>query len=218
MTVCKLQAANPSVNWISDSSGSFDVILTGTGPGWSGTIKSPSGLWQLQSANLIGCPVQISSLVFVENVGHATFLGELPPEVPAPSPSAIVPFNTPSIGTYGGYMDYFSPVVPIKDENDLAYGYLNDLSDFGPYQDWSGLSTISITSIPNPNDPSTWTWMASYSACGENLEAPEPNAISFAVVAAIFGIARVFCKSPKRHTAGLSQISPSTLVSSCLRR
>ncbi len=114
-------------------------------------------------------------------------------------------------------MDYFSPVAPIKDENNLAYGYLNNLSDFGPYQDWSGLSTISITSIPDPNDPSTWTWMASYSACGENLEAPEPNTMSFAAVATILGILRMFCKSQKPCTAGLSQESRPTLGSSCLR-
>ena len=202
MTVCKLQAADPAVNWISDSYGSFDVVLTGTGPGWSGTVTSPSGLWQLFSANVINlqCPSPASSLVFVENVGNATFLGQLPPQVPAPNPSAMAPFNTPSIGTYGGYMDQFSPAAPINDENSLVYGYLNDLSDFGPYQDWSGMSTISITSIPNPDDPSTWIWMASYAACGENLEAPEPSTISFAALAAIFGILRVFCKGRKSVT------------------
>ncbi len=197
MTVCKLQAADPSVNWISDSYGSFEVILTGTGPGWSGTVTSPSGLWQLQTANVIGCPTPTSSLVFVDNVGDATFLGQLPSQFPAPSSSAGAPFNTASICTFGGYLDYFQSFAPINDGNSLIYGYLNELSKYGPFQDWFGMSTISITSIPNPEDPSTWTWTAKYTASGENLEAPEPSTISIMGVAALLGIARLFCKNPK---------------------
>lgn len=197
ITVCKLQAADPSVDWISDSYGSFDVVLSGTGPGWSGTIQSPSGLWQLQSANVIACSAQTPSLAFVDNVGNATFLGKLPPEILAPDPSAAAPFNTASIGTYGGYMDQSSPNTPITGHNSLVYGFLHDLSDCGPFLNWSGMSTISITSIPNPDDISTWTWIAQYTASGQslespNLEAPEPSTISFAALAAIFCIARIF--------------------------
>ena len=199
LTVCRLPAANPSVDWISDSCSSFDVVLSGTGPGWSGTVTSPSGLWQLFSANIFNltCPTPTSSLVFVDNVGNATFLGQLPPQIPAPNPSSIAPFNTASIGTYGGYMDQFSPIAPISDENSLVYGFLHDLSNDGPYQDWSGMSTITITSMPNPNDMSTWTWMANYAACGQNLDTPEPSTLSLTVLAAILGIGCTLCKGSK---------------------
>jgi hypothetical protein len=192
MSVCKLQAG-PSVDWISDSCGSFNVVLSGTGPGWSGTITSPSGLWQLSSANIIYYPVseQNSSKVSIENVGAATFLGALSPQFSKPDPAAFPPYNTASIGTYGGYQDYFNPSAPIKDENPLVYGYLTGM-------DWGGTSTISITSMPNVNDISSWAWTASYSACGESLEAPEPNTLSIGALAAIFGMAYGFRNSLKR--------------------
>ncbi len=199
LTISRLHAAGPNVNWISDSCSSFDVVISGTGAGWSGTVASPSGLWQLFSANIIDLtsPTPASSLVYVDNVGNATFLGQLPPQFPAPNPSSLAPFNAASIGTYGGYMDCFSPAAPISDGNGLVYGYLHDLSDDGPYQDWSGKSTLTITSIPNPNDITTWTWIARYFASGENLQAPEPNTISFVAMAAMLGLASVFSKRLK---------------------
>ena len=188
----KLQAG-PSADWISDSNGSFDVILSGTGPGWSGTIVSPSGLWQLSSANIIYYPVSEQNLseVSIDNVGAATFLGSLSSQFPMPQTSAPAPFNTASIGTYGGYQDYFNPSAPIKDGNPLVYGYLAGL-------DWSGMSTFSITSMPNVNDTSSWAWTASYSACGQSLEAPEPGTISIGGLAALFAMACRFRKSVKR--------------------
>ncbi|HXD00307.1 MAG TPA: hypothetical protein VN048_13275 [Verrucomicrobiae bacterium] len=201
LTACRLQAADPSINWISDSYSSFNVVLSGTGPGWSGTVTSPSGLWQLLSANVINltCPTPTSSLVAVDNAGNATFLGQLPAQFSPPNPSAVAPFNAASIGTYGGYTDYFSPAAPISDENSLVYGYLHELSNDGPYQDWSGMSTITITSMPNPDNIATWTWTARYAAWGENLDAPEPGTISFAALAAVLGTGCMFCKSSKSH-------------------
>jgi hypothetical protein len=192
MMACKLQAGL-SVDWISDSPSSFDVILTGTGPGWSGTVTSPSGLWQLSSANIIDYPIseQNSPQVFVDNTGVATFLGSLSPQLPGPDPSSPAPFNTPSLGTYGGYQDYFNPVAPIKDGNGLIYGYLAGLG-------WGGMSTISITSMPNLNNASNWGWTANYSACGESLSTPEPNTISIAALAGMFIIAPAFLKKLKR--------------------
>lgn len=189
--MCKLQAS-PSVDWISDSAGSFDVILTGTGPGWSGTITSPSGLWQLSSANIIEYPApnQISPLVFMENSAVATFLGSLSPQFPMPDPSALAPFNTLSIGTYGGYQDFFNPTMPIDDKNSLIYGYLAGF-------DWSGMSAISATLMPNTNKGSGLEWIASYSACGENLEIPEPDTLAIGALAGIFGLASIFRKSQK---------------------
>lgn len=193
MAVCKIQAATaPMIDWVSDSTTSFDVVLSGTGPGWSGTITSPSGLWQLESANVIGCEnaSQPSSLAFVDNTGLATFEGLLPAQYPAPNPSADPPFNAATIGTYGGYWDTFKPVAPIDDKNGLVYGYLNE------YAGWSGISTISITSMPNACDPSTWTWIAQYSASGGNLDpAPEPNTLTLCALVAILGIVRAFQRS-----------------------
>jgi hypothetical protein len=194
VTACKLQAG-PSIVWISDSYNSFDVMLSGTGLGWSGTVTSPSGLWQLSSANIIEYPApgQNASLVSIENVGVATFLGSLSPQFPQPDPSALAPFNAVSLGTYGGYEDYFSPVAPIDDRNSLVYGYLAGL-------DWSGMSTITVTLIPNTINVSSWQWIATYSASGESLEAPEPNTISIAALAIIFGMAALFCKKLKLAT------------------
>jgi hypothetical protein len=192
MTVCRLHAAL-SVDWISDSSSSFDVTLCGTGPGWTGTITSPSGLWQLSSANIIDYSAtgMFPSKVCVDNTGVATFLGSLSPQLPEPDPSTFAPFNTLTIGTYGGYQDYFNPVAPINDRNSLGYGYLAGLG-------WSGMSTISVTSLLNLNNESTWTWTANYSACGLSLEAPEPNTLSFGVLAVAFGMAYRLRKSLKR--------------------
>jgi hypothetical protein len=192
MAACKLQAG-PSIDWISDSSSSFDVVLTGTGPGWSGTITSPSGLWQLSSANIIYYPTtgQNGSKIMIDNVGTATFLGSLSPQFAEPVPSSLPPFNTVSLGTYGGYQDFFNPTAPIKDGNPLVYGFLTGL-------DWDGASTISVNSMPNVNNASGWAWTASYSACGENLAAPEPNTISFGALAVIFGMAYGFRDRLKR--------------------
>lgn len=90
VTAINLQAQiEPTVNWVSDTYSSFDVILSGTGPAWSGTIFSPSGLWQLDMHNAFG--LYSTSLpqfiVNVDNYGNATFLGQLPPQDPAPSQS-----------------------------------------------------------------------------------------------------------------------------------
>jgi hypothetical protein len=198
MLVGKLQA-DPSVDWISDSLGSFDVLLTGNGLGWSGTLTSPSGLWSLSSDNLIEYPFIIdpdapTPLVSVENVGEATFLGQLSSQYVPPNPSDFPLYDTASIGSYGGYSDYFSPTAPINDGNNFSSGYL---SEYG----WSGSSTISITSIPNINDVSTWTWTAQYTASGPGLivpvSAPEPTTI--AVFSFFLSVAFIFLKRQKHR-------------------
>jgi hypothetical protein len=205
MATCKLQAG-PSVDWISDSSSSFDVVLTGTGPGWSGTVTSPSGLWQLSSADIIDYPAsgQNSSEVFIDNSGVATYLGALSPQFPAPDPAAFAPFNTVSIGTYGGYQDYFNPLAPINDGNSLIYGYLAGL-------DWSGMSTITVTSMPSLNSTSGWDWSANYSACGGSLAAPEPSPISLAALAGVIIIASSFREKLKRDRTLSGAVKPSRL-------
>jgi PEP-CTERM motif len=190
MNLCNIQAgAAPIINWVSDSYNSFDVIISGTGLGWSGSITSPSGLWQLQSDNMIDFESangsQPSSLVFVDNVGTATFEGQLPPQFPVPDPSTFAPFNAATIGTYGGYEDAFKPVAPIDDKNGLTYGFLNE------YGGWSGMSTISITTMPNEYNPSTWRWVVQYSACGDNLDAPEPGTLSLFGLGVLIGVVRM---------------------------
>jgi len=193
ITVCKLQA-DPSIDWISDSFSSFDFILTGTGPGWSGTISSPSGLWQYYTGNIIQYPSSVSGEVLIDNYISANFLGQLPSEFLPPAP-----YDTTSIGTFGTYNDYFYPELPINDGSSLTYGYLCTLSAYGPFQDWGGESTISVTSIPDPNNVSTWTWTAEYKASGENLEGvPEPAILSIGALAATLGIAPIFRKKVAR--------------------
>jgi hypothetical protein len=205
MAVCELQA-DPSIDWIADSSSSFNVILTGTGPGWSGTITSPSGLWRLTSANIVDYPApnQSSPLVLIENSGVATFLGSLSPQFALPDPSALIPFNAASIATFGGYQDYFNPMAPIRDGNPLVDGYLAGLG-------WGGTSSISVTSMDTVINASCWAWMASYSASGESLEAPEPKAISIGMLAAIFGMAFWFCKSLKPGNSPSDPVKSSPL-------
>jgi len=186
MTVCGLQA-NPSVQWVSDSFNSFDVILSGTGPGWTGTVTSPSGLWELTSGNIIQYPSIVSGSVMIDNYGYATFLGQLPSDYPAPNQ-----FNSSvSIGTFGGYNQFFDPAGSITDGNPLDYGYLINAN-------WWGDSTISVTSMPTLSDMSTWEWAAEYKASGGNLEVvpvPEPTTISLSALAAILGIASRFRKN-----------------------
>jgi hypothetical protein len=199
MLVSKLQA-DPSVDWISDSYSSFDVVLSGTGLGWSGSVTSPSGLWSLSSANIIQYPSSFNpTLISVENVGEATFLGQLPSQFIPPDPSANPPFSTASISVFGGYQDYF-PVAPLNDGNPLNDGYLANLYDSpDDSENWEGNSTISITSIPSINDVSTWTWTAEYEASGASLEGlvdvPEPKTI--AAFSFIIGIASIFLKRQK---------------------
>ncbi len=206
MIVGRLQA-DPFVDWVSDSFSSFDVILTGTGPGWTGTITSSSGLWQFHSANNIQYPFLSSNPelppVMLGNSGYMTFLGPLPSQFTSPDPLSI--FSTASIGTAGGFMQFFDPLAPINVGSPINYGYLAELSFYGSYQNWVGSSTFSVTSIPDVNDVSTWTWQAEYQASGQSLQVvtpvPEPNTTALVALAALLGIAFKFCKSRKPDKA-----------------
>lgn len=185
--------ADPFIDWVSDSSGSFDVILSGTGLGWSGTIVSPSGLWQLYSWNSIQYPFTSSNPnqppIMIGNSGAATFLGVLPSRIPGPDPQGFI--HSVSIGTEGGYQEPFNFGGPIDGQNPLNYGYLHELSLYGSFENWSGMSSFSVNSTPNVNDPSTWTWTAEYSASGESLgtvvPVPEPGVVSWVILAAFLG-------------------------------
>ena len=193
VTACSLQA-DPYVDWVSDSYSSFDVILSGTGPGWTGTVTSPSGLWQLSTYNIIqySAPSSVTpGQVMVDNSGYATFLGQLPPLFPPPNP-----FNSAvSIGTFGGYNQFFDPAGPINDGNPMNYGYLVGAN-------WWGDSTISVTSTPNLEDVSTWGWTAEYMASGASLvfvtPVPEPTTTSIGVLIVILGFASKLYKDRTR--------------------
>lgn len=207
MMACQLQA-DPSVDWVSDAYDSFDVILTGTGAGWSGTITSPSGLWQFYSANNIQYPFSSGNPslppLMLGNSGYMTFLGLLPAQFPEPDPLGVI--HSVSLGTPGGYMQFCNPVAPATGANPMNYGYLSELSTYGSYQDWSGISTFSITSIPDVNDVSGWTWQAEYKASGQSLEiapVPEPGPVSWVVLAAFFMFTFRFCQKQKPASAAV---------------
>lgn len=204
-----------SVNWVSDSYNSFDVILSGTGLGWFGTVISPSGLWQVDSQNEIDYdanlifPGSSDGTVFVGNTADAVYLGQLPSQYPPPPPYMPSPnFPNQALQYPNGtgaalydlnYDDNFAPVAPINDENSLGYngasvaGYLSYLSQgfFGgnPSLNWTGEGLISVTSIPDVNDTSTWTWTAEWEASGDSLQpTPEPSTLALTAIGGIIGL------------------------------
>lgn len=206
MTVCSLHADLTSANWISDGYNSFDVILGGTGLGWSGDITSPSGLWDLNSQNTVEYPGSQTGIVYIQNSGVATFLGQLPSQyTPIVSGQNWGGPTGVAIGTFGNYgPDGYAIGGPINDGAGLTVGYLANLgSNIYPGIDnpltWSGLGTISVTSIPNVNDVSTWTWSAEWKASGGSLAVPEPSVVSVSVLATALGMAFRFRNPGKRH-------------------
>jgi hypothetical protein len=188
MTAGRLQAGSVlyGATWMSDSYCGFDVIFSGTGPGWSGSLVSPSGLWQLDSDNVVEYPVGLKGQqgIFIANWGVATYLGSLPANFPAPDSSPNAPFNAASLFTCGNYQDFSG--------TPLSAGYLGE-------QGWSGTACITITSMPDMADVSTWSWRAEYEASGPTL-APEPKTISILYLAAAGGFFRTLFK--RRKPAG----------------
>jgi len=195
-----------SEDWISDGYDSFDVVLNGTGPGWSGSINSPSGLWQVYSWDYVAYNTALEPSVLVGNDGAGVYLGQLPPEYPSAgqfNPNANA--GGPSIHDVQSYTDVFTPGTTITDQNALSAGYLAGVGMTGyPYLDWTGMATLSITSMPDLNDASTWTWSAECSASGTSLITlsgltfvPEPGAVSIGILGAILGIVSISCRSRK---------------------
>ena len=141
----------------------------------------------------------MTGMLLISNQGHATFLGQLPSLYPAPSGSGGV-----TIGTAYNYLDFRPTTVPVNDHNLLNAGYLASYNQqpgtFPPALNWNGNSTISITSMPDLNDISTWTWTEEIFGSGTSLQvtpAPEPATISLGALAAMVGLAFRFCKSRK---------------------
>lgn len=147
-----------TVEWKSDSYSAFDVAISGTSLDWDGAITSPSGLWHLSAQNrgaylpnaVADRPINMSTY------GELAFLGEIPTDVQSDAMSTPV------------YNDFLSPSVPLR--STVTWAGLG----FDGNQAWQGLNALVITSIPNLEDASTWTWSAKYSASGPSLK-PVPE-------------------------------------------
>ena len=67
--------------------------------------------------------------------------------------------------------------------------------------DWTGNNTIEITSIPNPNDVSTWTWTAEFTG-SLVIPIPEPGMGSLVLIGCgIFAAGCVFRSRRARSAA-----------------
>jgi hypothetical protein len=176
--------ADVNIQWNADSYSSFDVTITGTGLNSEGTITSPSGLWQLYF-QIYGAylPNYIPERpIDIGNAGQITFLGQIPPTLdPNPAPNDNIMQAIP-------YNDFFAPSVPIQDGTSWVHGGFI-LDPLG----WQGWNPIVIISLPQLDDPTTWTWTAEYAATGPGLApAPEPGTASLALVALLIWAVKAF--------------------------
>jgi hypothetical protein len=188
--------ADVTVNWNADSLSAVDVIISGSGiasyngfgtaAGFSDTITSPSGLWQLSSMNICVnagpsggwggySPDQI--LVNIYQNGSFDFLGQLA------DPSSFL-CTTP-----GTYSDIFPATAPVSDGTMLL-------------GTWSGDTRFTVPSLPDLNDPSTWSWTIEYQASGQTLDVvPEPGTACLVLFgASIFALRKLSGANSKNQT------------------
>jgi hypothetical protein len=167
--------------WIADSPTAFDVTISGTGEittDGSGTFvfgnnpgfTSPSGLWRF--------------------LGGTTFLWGVPflPagtwEVTGGSETAIfVPSGT--VFNMIAYLDLLANTLPVQDVNGRFSVFGNDSAQFT----WLLLATFTITSEPDPNDPTTWTWENHFVGHGDSLAVPESGGAVGLLAIGICGLA-----------------------------
>jgi PEP-CTERM motif len=152
------------ITWNADSTSAFDVTVSGTGQFDSSSGSyffagnpgiSPSGLWQVGDGTAGIWPSSLyPDLWEIEGGGGVNFL-----------PTHSDPFN-PDLG-FITYHDFKPNVLPVQDGNTAAFGELLSLG-------WSARETFAITSEPNPNDPSTWTFVERNLGSGPALAVPEP--------------------------------------------
>jgi hypothetical protein len=148
-----------SVDWHGDSGGAFSVSISGTGLNWTGSVTSSSGLWQLDTTNRCAYKPDVSSSAPFEMSlsGKLTFLGERP---------ANLISNDMVTPNYNEFIPLGNPTATSSIWDGIMFGIHS-----GEY--WTGFDHLVVTSIPDLNDPSTWTWVADYNATGPRLTVPE---------------------------------------------
>jgi hypothetical protein len=177
--------ADMNINWTADSPSAFDVTISGSGfsfpadgevaAGFIGTITSPSGLWQLDMSDYCFYDVNRSPFpdlpIRTSLWGDMFFIGNADPDY----------FNC---FTPDRLRDWKPAIAPVGD-GDIMFA-------IGP-AGWAGVSSITLTSLPDLNDPSTWTWMAEYNASGPALDVvPEPETVCLILFSAGIFVLRKF--------------------------
>jgi hypothetical protein len=152
--------------WNHDTDSSVEATISGTGAqgttpaggaGWGGVITSPSGIWRLTASD------------------WASYISG--------PPTFVI--------NHDGSLVFLPPTS--ADRNDLggpSESFFNSATNSGTRfqwqpSGWAGGETLLITSTPDINDRSTWTWILDYQASGPPLSGtPEPGVFSFGVLAA----------------------------------
>lgn len=188
-TTALASAAHADLNilWNVDNSSGFDLTVSGTGgfdvnPASAGfhttSLISPSGLWEYMGGS--GAYVDTFNNVFkIGGGGNVNFLG--PTLVP------VYDEISPSLQA-DGYSDPFPlSSTTLHGEQIFLDGMLRP--------DWSGSTTIDVTSIPDVNDASTWVWSAHFYASGPApTPAPEPATIYLGIAGGLMAFALRKCR------------------------
>src|SRR5262249_5305413 len=142
--------------WNTDTSTAFDVFISGTGL-WTGTLASPNGFWAVGAHAWFANDYPSPGMCAISNGGdRTTYLGTIN--------GFIKPFQT-----LQGYADWFPQSATVHD----GASFLN--SGGFPTTFWKGTGLITVTSMPNKSDVSTWTWTEEVSG---HLVIPEPSTLS----------------------------------------
>ena len=158
--------------WNTDTSTAFDVAISGTGLWSNSTLDSPSGHWAVGAHVWFAADSPSPGWCSIANGGdRTTFLGPINGFSQPPQPYEIIQ----------GYADYFLQSAPIHDGASFESGNF-------PKNFWTGTALVTITSMPNPHDASTWTWIDEVS--GQMV--PEPSTLSLFIVGFGFLAARRF--------------------------
>lgn len=171
------------VAWSADSTSAFGITINGTGgffnqspttnsAGWgvsyNNPITSPSGLWSFQGAIL----------------GHEEFSGLYNRDgIKIDQSSSGITYNPNSkslvFSSYGDNVPFSNPRA-----DNTSYN-----PNTGPFGYWHGSFGINFTSIPDQNQPQTWSWVITINGSGPDLTpAPEPS-VGNLFVLGILGIA-----------------------------
>jgi hypothetical protein len=149
-----------TINWITDTSGAFDVVITGTGLWSATTLTAPNGYWAVGAHVWFQNDYPSLGECAISNGGDkTTYLGTIN--------GVHDPFEN-----LAGYADYFSQSGPVRD----GATFWN--SGAGLTSAFTGLSTITINSMPDPHNASTWTWTEEVTA----QVVPEPGTLSLCIV------------------------------------